>query len=139
MSSSSSCRIHSWMTWGCQSCRARSDTARQIRSITFCNRVDRPEVHAVACRAMAFVGIDVGGTFTDFVVADGRSIRTHKVLSSRADPASAVVRGLAELGLRDPVIVHGCTLATNAFLERRGAKVTLLTTKGFEDLLEIGR
>jgi N-methylhydantoinase A len=89
---------------------------------------------------MTIVGIDVGGTFTDFIVFDGRTVRTHKVLSSRADPASAVSRGLRHLGLEGrATIVHGSTLATNAFLERRGARVALLTTKGFEDLLEIGR
>src|SRR5262245_44642967 len=89
---------------------------------------------------MKRVGIDVGGTFTDFILGDGRAVRTLKVPSTPRDPAKAV-----ELGLRDLVpdgdaaIVHGCTLATNAFLERRGARVALLTTKGFEDLLEIGR
>ncbi len=89
---------------------------------------------------MNLVGIDVGGTFTDFILWDGRRVRTHKVPSSPRDPARAVERGLRELLPRGPAaIVHGSTLATNAFLERRGARVALLTTKGFEDLLEIGR
>ncbi len=89
---------------------------------------------------MIAVGIDVGGTFTDFVVFDGKSLRTHKVLSTPEDPGLAVEEGLRELKLPGrPVIVHGCTLATNAFLERKGARTALLTTKGFEDLLEIGR
>ncbi|HZL71366.1 MAG TPA: hydantoinase/oxoprolinase family protein, partial [Planctomycetota bacterium] len=89
---------------------------------------------------MRLVGIDVGGTFTDFILWDGRDVRTHKVPSSPRDPAKAVERGLRELLPDGPAsIVHGCTLATNAFLQRRGARVALLTTKGFEDLLEIGR
>jgi len=89
---------------------------------------------------MRLVGIDVGGTFTDFILWDGRSVRTHKVPSTPRDPARAVERGLRELLPAGPAtIVHGCTLATNAFLQRRGARVALLTTKGFEDLLEIGR
>ena len=89
---------------------------------------------------MKLVGIDVGGTFTDFILWDGRTVRTHKVLSSRRDPAGAVMRGLREILPSGPAtLVHGSTLATNAFIERRGARVALLTTKGFEDLLEIGR
>ncbi|MBI4564413.1 MAG: hydantoinase/oxoprolinase family protein [Planctomycetes bacterium] len=89
---------------------------------------------------MRIVGIDVGGTFTDFIVFDGQTVRTHKVLSSRMDPSAAVAQGLSELGLDGTAaIVHGSTLATNAYLERRGARIALLTTKGFEDLLEIGR
>ena len=89
---------------------------------------------------MNLVGIDVGGTFTDFILWDGRSVRTHKVPSTPRDPAEAVETGLRELLPSGPAsIVHGCTLATNAFLQRRGARVALITTKGFEDLLEIGR
>ncbi|MBI2931922.1 MAG: hydantoinase/oxoprolinase family protein [Planctomycetes bacterium] len=89
---------------------------------------------------MMTVGIDAGGTFTDFVVFDGRTLRTHKVLSSRRDPAGAVAAGIAQLELpEDATLVHGTTIATNAFLERRGARVALVTTRGFEDLIEIGR
>src|SRR5688572_14398672 len=89
---------------------------------------------------MRLVGIDVGGTFTDFILWDGREVRTHKVPSTPRDPAQAVETGLRDLGLAgDATIVHGCTLATNAFLQRKGARVALLTTRGFEDLLEIGR
>ena len=85
------------------------------------------------------VGIDVGGTFTDFVVwADGR-IRVHKVATTPADQSAAIVAGLAELGIDDAEIVHGMTVATNALLERRGAKTALLTTAGFADVLVIGR
>ncbi len=90
------------------------------------------------------LGIDTGGTFTDFVVLDAHGrIKRWKVLSSPADPSEAIVRGLMEiLGEELPKgmeIVHGTTVGTNAFLERKGAKTVLLTTKGFEDVLFIGR
>lgn len=88
---------------------------------------------------MTIVGIDAGGTFTDFLVLGPGGIRTHKVFSSKDDPAGAVARGLADLGLRNARVVHGTTLATNAFLERKGARIALVTTRGFEDLVEIGR
>jgi N-methylhydantoinase A len=88
---------------------------------------------------MRVVGIDTGGTFTDFILFDGRTIRTHKVLSTPEDPSRAVLSGLRELGALGAHVVHGSTVATNAFLERKGAPVALVTTKGFEDLLEIGR
>jgi len=88
---------------------------------------------------MRVVGVDTGGTFTDFILFDGRRIRTHKVLSTPDDPSRAVLQGLRDLGATDAEVVHGSTVATNAFLERKGARLTLVTTKGFEDLLEIGR
>ncbi len=88
------------------------------------------------------VGIDTGGTFTDFVLLDeGRDqLRVHKVLSTPDNPAKAVLAGLRHLlngAAAD--IVHGSTVATNALLERKGAKAALVTTAGFEDVLEIGR
>ena len=87
------------------------------------------------------VGIDTGGTFTDFVVRDHRGLRVHKVLSTPDDPARAVLQGLGELfpGAWKGEITYGSTVATNALLERRGARVCLVTTAGFEDVLEIGR
>src|ERR1041384_4945993 len=88
---------------------------------------------------MQVVGIDTGGTFTDFILFDGKTIRTHKVLSTPDDPSRAVLEGLRALGATKAEIVHGSTVATNAFLERKGARVALVTTKGFEDLIEIGR
>ncbi len=89
----------------------------------------------------AIVGVDTGGTFTDLVAFVGGKIRTHKVLSTPANPAEAVLRGLQELLTDTPieVVTYGSTVATNALLERRGARVVLLTTEGFEDVLEIGR
>jgi N-methylhydantoinase A len=88
---------------------------------------------------MRVVGIDTGGTFTDFILFDGRRIRTHKVFSTPDDPGRAVVQGLREMGALKAEVVHGSTVATNAFLERKGARVALVTTRGFEDVLEIGR
>jgi N-methylhydantoinase A len=94
------------------------------------------------------VGIDVGGTFTDLVAAgESGAIHRCKVFSTPADPSRGVLEGLARL-LRevDPAgnavpgeIVHGSTVATNAVLERTGARTALVTTEGFRDLLAIGR
>jgi len=89
---------------------------------------------------MLKIGIDTGGTFTDFVVLDGGQIRTLKLLSTPANPALAVFQGLKEiLDAQECEIHHGSTVATNALLERKGARTALITTRGFEDVLEIGR
>jgi N-methylhydantoinase A len=87
------------------------------------------------------LGVDVGGTFTDFVrVDDAGRVTLHKRLTSPDDPARAVAEGVRELELPpDAVVVHGSTVATNALLERRGARTALITTQGFADVLEIGR
>jgi N-methylhydantoinase A len=89
------------------------------------------------------IGVDIGGTFTDFVLLDDAGqVRLHKRLSTPADPAQAVLAGVAFLNLpADPaaLVVHGSTIATNALLERHGARTALLTTAGFADVLEIGR
>ena len=82
------------------------------------------------------LGVDVGGTFTDFVGFRGREIVTTKILSTPGS-ASAVLRGFRTL--QADGMVHGTTVATNAILERRGASTALVTTAGFEDLLAIGR
>jgi len=90
------------------------------------------------------VGIDVGGTFTDLTavdVATGRVVVT-KVPSRPRHEAAAVLAGLEALGIASADVrrlVHGTTVGTNAVLERRGARVALLTTAGFRDLIEIGR
>ena len=87
------------------------------------------------------IGVDTGGTFTDFVIwKDGR-IFNKKILSTPPNPAQAILEGLAEfLGLADPLfIVHGTTVATNALLERKGGRIALVTTAGFEDVIFIGR
>ncbi|HEY7870476.1 MAG TPA: hydantoinase/oxoprolinase family protein, partial [Methylomirabilota bacterium] len=93
---------------------------------------------------MYVVGIDVGGTFTDLTAVDGRTgrILVTKVPSQPQDEAAAVLAGLEALGIAGGEVrrlVHGTTVGTNAVLERRGARVALLTTAGFRDLIEIGR
>ncbi len=87
------------------------------------------------------VGIDTGGTFTDVVFVDGSHRNVYKVPSTPDDPARAVLRALTRrFGSRAPeVLSYGTTVATNAMLERRGARCALVTTAGFEDVLEIGR
>src|SRR5713101_253890 len=93
------------------------------------------------------IGLDIGGTFTDFVLYDGarRCISLHKCLTTPHDPSIAALEGLGELtaqaGLdlaRVGEIVHGTTLVTNAIIERRGVAVGLLTTQGFRDVLQMG-
>jgi N-methylhydantoinase A len=94
------------------------------------------------------VGVDVGGTFTDFSARNLSTgeVRIHKRPSTPDDPARAVIHGLRELTDMyqiDPHEIerfaHGTTVATNALLQRKGAKVAMVTTKGFRDLVEIGR
>jgi len=90
---------------------------------------------------MIRIGVDTGGTFTDLVRLDARGLLVHKVRSTPDDPARAILSGMAELVGSEAVseVVHGSTVATNAVLERKGARVALVTTKGFEDVLAIGR
>ena len=94
------------------------------------------------------IGVDVGGTFTDFYAFDDAADRIilHKVPSTPANPAEAVIAGLRELGTRHGIdltaitrLSHGTTVATNALIQRRGGKVALVVTEGFRDLIEIGR
>jgi 5-oxoprolinase (ATP-hydrolysing) len=94
------------------------------------------------------IGIDIGGTFTDFVLLDHQSgeLRLHKCLTTPADPAEGALAGLEELvrahgiALADcDTLVHGTTLVTNAVIERSGAPTALLTTQGFRDILAMGK
>lgn len=94
------------------------------------------------------IGFDIGGTFTDFILHDAETgqITLHKCLTTPADPSVGAMEGLialcAEVGiaLKDVgELVHGTTLVTNAVIERKGAKLGLLTTKGFRDSLEMGK
>src|SRR3546814_18395437 len=100
---------------------------------------------------MIRIGIDIGGTFTDFAVwkGDGEgytSIESFKVLSTPSNYADAVVQGIEriiETGLIDPgepvALMHGTTVSTNAVIERMGPRIALFTTDGFIDLLNIQR
>ncbi len=89
---------------------------------------------------MAAIGIDTGGTFTDFIWLDGAGrLRLHKEPSTPADPSLAVLAGLAAADRPATGIVHGSTVATNALLQRRGARTALIATEGFADVLAIGR
>ncbi len=87
------------------------------------------------------IGVDTGGTFTDLVLLDDRGMRVYKLRSTPHDPSQAILAGIRELagGQTELEITHGSTVATNALLERKGARVALLTTAGFEDVLLIGR
>jgi N-methylhydantoinase A len=87
------------------------------------------------------VGVDTGGTFTDFVWLDGVGrLQVLKELSTPIDPARAILRGIEKLKIPSTAsIVHGSTVATNALLERRGARTALIATAGFADVLAIGR
>jgi len=87
------------------------------------------------------VGIDTGGTFTDLVAIVGGEVRVHKLASTPHDPAQAVIAGIAELvgGEAAEIVTYSSTVATNALLEGKGARVALFTDAGFEDLIEIGR
>lgn len=88
----------------------------------------------------ARIGVDTGGTFTDFLIFEGGKVRTHKVLSTPRNPAEAVLTGIREAGVKGrKSVVHGSTVATNAILERKGVRTALITTSGFEDVLEIAR
>jgi len=93
---------------------------------------------------MARIGLDIGGTFTDFVLHHER-ISLYKCLTTPQDPSVAALEGLGELIRQAGItlgdvseIVHGTTLVTNAIIERRGARLGLLTTQGFRDSLEMG-
>jgi N-methylhydantoinase A len=89
---------------------------------------------------MIVIGVDTGGTFTDFVFKDGDRWDIYKILSTPSNPAEAVIKGLTQIAEEKAKrIVHGSTVATNAILERKGVKTALITNKGFEDIIEIGR
>lgn len=92
-------------------------------------------------KSPALVAVDTGGTFTDLVLLRGDRVRTLKVPSTPSDPAEAVLSGVRSLVREGEafVLVHGSTVATNALLERRGARVVLITNEGFQDVIEIGR
>jgi N-methylhydantoinase A len=90
------------------------------------------------------LGVDTGGTFTDFVLFDGGRLRVHKVLSTPEAPERAILQGVRELGIEGERygtlrMVHGSTVATNAVLEGKGVRTAFITNRGLGDLLTIGR
>jgi N-methylhydantoinase A len=87
------------------------------------------------------LGVDTGGTFTDFVYFDSSSLRVHKVLSTPDAPERAILQGIAEMGLVvDGLrVVHGSTVATNAALEGKGVRTVYIANQGLADVLTIGR
>lgn len=98
---------------------------------------------------MLIIGVDTGGTFTDFIYKDKSGVRVHKALSTPDNPSRAVIQGLGHIAQQTCVgnslervgasIAHGSTVATNAILERKGVRTALVTNAGFEDVIEIGR
>ncbi len=84
------------------------------------------------------IGVDVGGTFTDFAVWDGTRLTTGKT-STTPDQSDGVVSGARNLMSHTDLLLHGTTVATNALLERKGARTALITSEGFNDVIEIGR
>jgi N-methylhydantoinase A len=94
-------------------------------------RASRPEIR---------IAIDTGGTFTDCVWAEGGALKTLKVFSTPDDPSRAIAEALQRIGAGAGfTLLHGTTVGTNALLQRKGARVALITTSGFEDVIEIGR
>lgn len=87
------------------------------------------------------LGIDIGGTFTDFVYFDGQKLRMHKVLSTPDSPERAILQGIREMDIPfdNLRVIHGSTVATNAVLEGKGAKTVYITNRGLKDVLTIGR
>jgi N-methylhydantoinase A len=90
-----------------------------------------------------WLGVDTGGTFTDFLLFDEQSgdLALHKVLSTPDAPERAILQGIADLGIdtRELLLVHGSTVATNAVLEGKGVRTAYVTNKGLADVLSIGR
>ena len=87
----------------------------------------------------ALLGVDVGGTFTDFVLWRDGAVELHKRPSTPDDPSRAVLAGIDALGVAPDLVVHGSTVATNTVIQRRGARTALVATEGMRDLLIIGR
>src|SRR4030042_3771041 len=94
------------------------------------------------------LGCDIGGTFTDFVLLNDQTgeIKIYKWLTTPKDPSDAVEHGIKQMEKNTPdfvekmdEVIHGTTLVINSIIERKGAKTGLITTKGFRDVLEIGR
>src|ERR1019366_8734020 len=86
------------------------------------------------------IAIDSGGTFTDFVILrDDGHLESFKLRSNPASPAAVILEGLSRIAAKRADVVHGSTVATNPLLERKGARTAFVTTRGFEDIIAIGR
>ncbi len=85
------------------------------------------------------VGIDIGGTFTDFYFVSAEGLKVRKVLSSAQAPSDVIKMGVRGLPMSSWDVVHGSTIATNALIESQGCRTALVATDGFQDLIEIGR
>lgn len=89
---------------------------------------------------MVIIGVDTGGTFTDLIYKDGDGWGVYKLLSTPKNPAEAVLAGIEAVAKDQTLqVIHGSTVATNAILEKKGAKTALVTNRRFEDIIEIGR
>ena len=89
---------------------------------------------------MVIIGVDTGGTFTDFIYKKDGKWGVLKILSTPENPAKALLEGIKQIAKEEEKnIIHGTTVATNALLERKGAKIAFITNKGFEDIIYIGR
>ena len=87
------------------------------------------------------IGVDTGGTFTDIVSRKDGGWKVYKILSTPEDPAKAVIEGIEKVSgdVEKEFVVHGTTVATNTILERKGSLTAIITNRGFEDIIEIGR
>ena len=122
-------------TWHCVTPPASKGKASGRASFAVTFLAVSPTQHS-----LAYLGIDTGGTFTDFVLVSEGALTIYKTRSTPAEPSRAATVGIDALGVpSDAAVVHGTTVATNALLERRGARTALVTTAGFEDVLQIGR
>src|SRR6266496_5683467 len=93
-----------------------------------------------ALRSALRIAIDTGGTFTDCVWVEGGVLRTLKVFSTPDDPSRAISEALRKIRAGAGItLLHGTTVGTNSLLQRKGARVALIATSGFEDVIEIGR
>jgi len=110
--------------------------------------LEKPNPQSAIPNPQYRLGCDIGGTFTDFVLVNNQTgeFQINKCLTTPGDPSDAVEQGIRELLEQTPgfmpkidEIIHGTTLVINAIIERKGAKTGLITTKGFRDVLELGR
>ncbi len=96
-------------------------------------------LNAAGSEEYTLAAVDVGGTFTDLVAVSARGVTALKVPSTPKSPEKGVLRALDTAGAQAAPLVHGSTVATNAILERKGARTAFIATEGFSDIIEIGR